>query len=135
MACNFEQPAFNWTAADVYQEFSRFKQHVEFTFKGPLAKSEKKDKAGWLGMWIGQQGREIYKTFTFNPNEEDDPTVILTKLEDYVRPRKNKRVARYRANMRKQTESESFDNFVKDLRILLMDCEYDNSDNILIDLN
>lgn len=60
---NFEHPNFNWNASDIYQEFIRFKQHVSFTFKGPLAKADKKDCAGWLGLWIGQQGREIYKTF------------------------------------------------------------------------
>ena len=70
---SFDQPCFNWDAKDTYQEFQRFKQHVEFTFKGPLAKSDKKDCAGWLGMWIGQQGREVYKTFTWDAGQEDDP--------------------------------------------------------------
>lgn len=56
----FEQPKMNWGASDEYQEFRRFNQHVEFTFKGPLAKSHDSDKAGWLGMWIGQEGREVY---------------------------------------------------------------------------
>ena len=131
---NFEHPVFNWNAADIYQEFERFKQHVSFVFKGPLSKSDKKDRAGWLGLWIGQQGREIYKTFTWNEGEQDDPDIILNKLNNYVRPRKNKRIARFRASQRKQMEGETFDNFVKDLRILLMDCDYDNSDDILIDL-
>ena len=70
----FEQPTFHWGAGDVYQEFKRFKQHVEFTFKGPLATADKASKAGWLGMWIGQEGREIYKTFTWAAAEdENDP--------------------------------------------------------------
>lgn len=64
-AMPFEQPAFNWDASDTFQEFQRFKQHVQFTFKGPLSKAENKDKAGWLGMWIGPQGREIYKNITW----------------------------------------------------------------------
>ena len=112
------QPTFNWGAGDVYQEFKCFKQHVEFTFKGPLAKAVKASKAGWLSMWIGQEG----------------PDVILNKMETYVKQRKNKRVSRYKAQQRKQLEGESFDNFVKDLKLLLMDCEYTAQDDILIDL-
>ena len=131
---SFEQTVFNWDAQDAYQEFQRFKQHVQFTFKGPLAKADKPDRAGWLGMWIGQQGREVYKTFTWEAGEQDDPDAILTKLETYVKPAKNKRIARFKAQQRKQTEGEAFDNFVKDLRLLLLDCEYTNSDDVLIDL-
>ena len=86
---HFDQPTLNWAAKDMYQKFQRFKQHVEFTFKGPLASADKKHKAGWLGMWINQQGREIYKTFTFNDGEEDDPSKVLEKIETYVRPRQN----------------------------------------------
>ena len=137
----FEQPAFNWDTSDTFQEFQRFKQHVQFTFKGPLSKADNKDKAGWLGMWIGPQGREIYKTFTWtvdpdhpDVNEQDDPDIVLQKLENYVRPAKNKRVARFKAQQRKQKEGESFDNFVKDLRILLLDCEYTHTDDMLVDL-
>jgi hypothetical protein len=130
----FDQPMFSWDANDTYMEFQRFKQHVEFTFKGPLAGTDDKHRAGWLGMWIGQQGREVYKTFTWTGDQEDDPKEILNKLEEYVRPRKNKRMARFKVQRRTQSDSESFDNFVKDLRILLMDCEYTDNDDILTDL-
>ena len=140
-AMQFEQPAMNWDASDTNQEFQRFKQHVEFTFKGPLAKADKKDRSGWLGMLIGAQGREVYKTFTWvvDPDhpeilQQDDPDIVLEKLENYVRPAKNKRVARYKAQQRKQTDGESFDNFVKDLKILLLDCEYGDTDDMLVDL-
>ena len=51
-----------------------------------------------------------------------------------MKPKKNKRVSRYKAQLCKQLEGESFDNFVKDLKLLLMDCEYTAQDDILIDL-
>ena len=58
---------------------------------------------------------------------------VLDKLESYVRPRKNKRISRHKLKLRKQSQGESFDNFVKDLRHILMDCEYTDPDDILID--
>ncbi|XP_067653372.1 uncharacterized protein [Haliotis asinina] len=51
----------------------------------------------------------------------------------YIRPRKNKRITRHRLKQRKQTSEESFDNFVKDLRLMLLDCDYTDSDDMLID--
>ena len=85
-------------------------------------------------MWIGQEGREVYKTFVFQNEDEDKPEKILEKLENYVRPKKNKRMARFRLHQRTQKETETFDNFVKDLKILAMDCDYADSDDVLIDL-
>ena len=86
----FDQPSLDWNAPDLHQEFERFKQHVNFTFKGPLSKASDKDKTGWLGMWIGTQGRETYKTFVWGAEEEDKPDKILEKFSDFVRPKKNK---------------------------------------------
>ena len=85
-------------------------------------------------MWIGQQGREVYKTFNWEDGEEDDPQKIFAKLDAYVKPRKNKRVARFKAQQRKQLEGETFNNFVKDLRLLMMDCDFTEPDDILMDL-
>lgn len=60
---NFEHPKIDWDLTDLYQEFGRFQNHVSFVFDGPLADLSAKQKAGWLGTWIGEQGREVYKTF------------------------------------------------------------------------
>ena len=65
--------------------------------------------------------------------EKQDPVKVLDKLESYVRPRKNKRISRHKLKLRKQGQGEPFDNFVKDLRLILMDCEYIDPDGILID--
>ena len=134
-AAQFDQPSLDWGAPDMYKEFSRFRQHVDFVFKGPLNAAKDKDRAGWLGLWIGKQGREVYKTLYWGENNEgqDKPATILDKFEAYVRPRKNKRAARFQVKQRKQGEGESFDNFVKDLRLLIMDCDYTNPDDILVD--
>ncbi|XP_067656436.1 uncharacterized protein [Haliotis asinina] len=84
-------------------------------------------------MWISRQGREVYKTLRWEEGEEDNLNVIMNKLETYVRPRKNKRIARFKLRERKQKVGENFDNFVKDLKLILMDCDYGNPDDILID--
>lgn len=96
MNTQFEHPKIDWDAADLYKEFERFRCHVSFVFDGPLSGLEAKRKAGWLGTWIGEQGREIYKTLTWAEGEKEDPVKVLDKFVNYLRPRKNKRTARHR---------------------------------------
>lgn len=129
----FEYPNIDWDASDLYQEFERFRSHVTFVLDGPLSDLTAKQQAGWLGTWIGKQGREVYKTLTWAEGEKEDPSKVLDKFANYIRRHKNKRVARHRFKQRKQGPTESFDNFAKDLRIILMDCEYADSDDMLID--
>ena len=120
-AMQFKQPSLNWNASDTYQEFQRFKQHVKINFKSPLEKAVKANRAGWLGMWIEPQGREVFKTFTrvVDPDhpeisQQDDPDIILQKFENYVRPAKYIRAACLKNQQRhtQKKEGESFDNFV-----------------------
>ena len=81
---NFEYPQIDWDSEDLYQEFSRFRNHIGFVFEGPLSKLTDKQKAGWLGTWIGSQGREIYKTLSWTEGEKDDPQKVLDKFESYA---------------------------------------------------
>ena len=46
MSVPFEQPSMDWSHPETYNEFLRFRQHVEFVYKGPLSKSNDKEKAG-----------------------------------------------------------------------------------------
>ena len=125
MASNtqFEHPTIDWGASDLYKEFTRFKDHVGFVFDGPLSDLTPKKRAGWLGTWIGQAGREIHRTFTWEEEESEDPVRVLNKFEAYIRPRKNKRIARHNLKQRRQTQSESFDKFLTDMRLIIMDCD------------
>lgn len=65
--------------------------------------------------------------------KKEEPSKVLDKFAGYIRPRKNKRVARHRFKQKRQGPNESFDKFVEDLGLMLMDCEYADSDDMLVD--
>ena len=44
---------------------------VSFLFDRPLSKLKAEEKAGWLGTWIGPQGREIYMTLQWEESEKE----------------------------------------------------------------
>ena len=74
---------WDWDAADLFGGFTWFRDHVQFVFVGPLSELNPKQKAGWLGTWIGAHGREVYKTFTREETEKDDPYKVLDRFETY----------------------------------------------------
>ena len=69
---SFDKPQIDWDSPALYQEYCRFKTRVEFTFAGPLGKKSAKEKAGWLGMWLVTQGREIFQTFGLSYSDKED---------------------------------------------------------------
>lgn len=71
------------------------------------------------------------KSLFLEESEEDDPKKILNKFEVYVWPR----AAWFKVIQRKRNEGESFDNFVKNVRLILMDSKYADTDDTLIDAN
>lgn len=53
----FDHPKIDWDASDLYKEFERCRSHTSFVFDGPLSGITAKQQAGWLGTWVGEQGR------------------------------------------------------------------------------
>ena len=53
---NFEQPTLDWSAPDLFQEFKRFLQHVEFSFLGPLPPTR---NTGLVGLGCGLANRDV----------------------------------------------------------------------------
>ena len=51
-------PKFNWDSADLVGEWKAFRQHVEFTFKGPLRAMNEEARCCYLMLWAGEKGRE-----------------------------------------------------------------------------
>lgn len=77
--------------------------------------------------------KEFFKTQEWADTEKEDHTKILDMFASYRRQRKNKRIARHHSKQRMHCQSESFDHFVKDFSLLLMDCEYADADDMLVD--
>lgn len=50
-----------------------------FVFEGPLSEQSAKQHAGWLGTWIGEQGREIYKTINWTEGEKNYLFKVMDK--------------------------------------------------------
>jgi hypothetical protein len=83
-------------------------------------------------IWVGNKGCEIYSTWNLQAESKLLKT-YYDKFENYVNPKSNKLYVHYKFSQRRQTETETFEHFVTDLRILIKDCEYQQKDEMLRD--
>lgn len=80
---------------------------------------------------IGENARKVYGTFTIvnAQNEavaEADRTVeqIVAAFETYCNPKKNETVERYKFFTRSQSNGETFDEYITDLKTLAAECGF-----------
>ena len=111
----------------------RFRQHVELMFSGPLHKLKEEEKCSFLLLWIGEKGRDVYNTWTLTPDQRKLLATYYDNFEAYVTPKANPIFARYKFHEKKQEDGESFDHFVTELKLLVKDCNYPNSEEMIRD--
>lgn len=96
------------------------------------ASKSKKIKAAILLHCIGEEAREVYRSFEFAEGEEQDPAILMAKFEAYFVPTTNTSMERLKFNMRVQGSFESFEAFVADLRKIAAKCDFGELKNGLI---
>ena len=127
-------PSMNWDAPNLSDSWSKFKQHVELTFSGPLKDSTEEVKVSYLLIWVGEQGRDIYNTWTdLNNDNRKRLKTYYDKFSNHVKPKTNTVFARYKFQSRTQSSTETFEKFVTDLKLLVKDCGYDKPDEMVRD--
>ena len=75
---------------------------------------------------MGQNGRDIYNTWILKSEETDKIDVLFEKYEAYCNPKQNVTVVRYKFNTRNQSDGETADQYVTELKRLAKDCAYGN---------
>ena len=102
----------------------KWRQTMELYFDVAMSETEEKDKCKALLHVIGQDGRDIYKTFIIQEGDKDKIAPLFTQFERYCIPRKNVTMERYKFNTRLQGKSEPIDQFVTDLRNMTQNCAF-----------
>ena len=62
-------PKMDWTSRDLPTALKAFRQHCEFTFEGPLKRKSEEEKCNYLMIWVGDKGRDMYKTLELTADE------------------------------------------------------------------
>ena len=132
MAENVPTPTMNWSSSNLTESWTKFQQHVELMFTGPLKGKSEEEKISYLLIWVGEKGRDIYNTFQLSDDEKKKLEIHWTKFKGYVTPRSNEVFERYKFHARNQA-NETFDSFVTDLKLLVKSCGYNDADKMVRD--
>jgi len=94
-------------------------------FSGPLAAKKEEEKCSYLLIWYAQKGRAIANTWS-NVTDEDKKKLKMyfERFANHVEPKCNPVFSRYKFHKRVQAESETVEQFVTDLKLLVRDCSF-----------
>ncbi|KAL0968110.1 hypothetical protein UPYG_G00262530 [Umbra pygmaea] len=128
-----ELPKMDWDSTNLPEAWRRFKQHAELVFSGPLREKREQDKCSYLLLWIGEKGRDVFNTWSLTEEDAKKLNTYYDKYTAYLTPKSNPIYARYRFHEKMQGDGETFEHFVTELKLLVKDCGYPNSDEMVRD--
>ena len=126
-------PTMNWSARNLSEEWRRFEQHAQLMFAGPLKKTGEDERAAYLLIWLGSEGREIFNSWNCTDEEGQNVKFLCEQFKKHFEPQKNALFSRYLFQSRSQKDDEPFSSFATDLRILVKDCKYEKPDDMVRD--
>ena len=126
-------PRLDWSSTDAPQSLKKFKSLCQFYFAGPLKEKSEEEQVSYLLIWSGEEGIEIVSTWSLTADEKKKLSTYWEKFEDFVAPRSNFRLARYKLRTLKQKTGESVDSFLKKVQILVNEYKFTNPDKHIID--
>uniref|UniRef100_A0A3P9K9H2 Gypsy retrotransposon integrase-like protein 1 n=1 Tax=Oryzias latipes TaxID=8090 RepID=A0A3P9K9H2_ORYLA len=126
-------PRMDWDCSNLPEAWRKFRQHAELMFTGPLREKDEADKCSYLLLWVGEKGRDVYNTWNLTADEAKKLQTYYDKYTEYITPKANPIYARYKFHQQMQGEHETFEQFVTELKLLVKDCGYPNSDEMVRD--
>ena len=124
-------PKMDWEATDLVSAWQSFKQHTEFWFDGPLAREDEPQKCNYLMIWIGDKGKDNYSTWNLRDEDRKKLQVLYINFEKHVRPKSNQIYSRYKFLSRVQKDTDTFEEYLTDLKMLVKDCDYATPDEMV----
>ena len=74
-------PTIDWESTNLQGEWTKFAQHVNLMFKGPMSKSKADEKAAYLLIWVGPTGRDIFNSWNLKEPDNTNFDKILEKVD------------------------------------------------------
>ena len=112
-AAGFTPPVMDWNADDLPDELDRFSQYCELVFHGPFSEKTEKERVAYLLLWIGRPGVEVYQNATWDSAADKHKVrKVFEKLDLYLQPKVNPRLARFQLQQFRQRSDESVDEFL-----------------------
>ncbi|XP_059056153.1 uncharacterized protein K02A2.6-like [Achroia grisella] len=117
--------------SDAWRKWS--KQFMVFMKASGVYKESTDVKSSLLVNLIGSDGYDIYTTFKYDKNEnQEDFDILINKFNEHFGMKKNTTMARFKFFTRNQERGETIDEYVTALKLLTQSCEFEHLEEGLI---
>lgn len=124
MMNNVRQPEELKLSGNVEENWRFFKQSFELYTLAIGLEDDEKRRIALLLTVAGRGALDVYNTFAFTDDEKDKYEAVVAKFEQYCTPRRSETYERYVFRNRIQKESESIEQYVRDLRLKSKSCNF-----------
>lgn len=108
---------------------SRFRNNM---CASELDKKAENIRCAQLLHYIGEDGYQVFKTFTFTDAQKDKIEELIKKFENHFLPRENTSYERYVFFNMKQKSGQPIEQFITSLREQALKCKFETLENSLI---
>ena len=98
-------PHMDWSSTDAPQALKNFKNLCKLYFSGPLKDKSEEEQVSYLLIWSGEEGIELVSMWTLTAEDKKKLSTYWEKFQEYVAPRSNFRLARYKLRTQKGARS------------------------------
>ena len=119
-----DTPRMNWSAEALPAAFNAFKLYCELIFKGPLAEKSEEQQVTYVLLWVGEEGRRMFNSWSLSAADKKKLKKIWDKFEEHVEPKANFRLARLHLQRMKQDANESMDEFIVKIKNQSKKCKF-----------
>ena len=123
----------DWHSPDAPQVFKKFKAQCELYFSGLLKENWEEEQISYLVIWSGDDGIELVSTWALSATEKKKLDTYWTHFENYLSPKSNFWLSRYKLKTLRQEPGKTVDSFVKKIRILVEEGRFTSPDEHIID--
>lgn len=118
---------------NVEEQWKRFRQRFKLylTALGATGKDDKQKTALLLTV-AGPDAIDVFNSFQLTYEEQQNYELVMSHFEQFCTPKKNETYERYVFNCRCQSETESVEEFITDLKLKSQTCNFGDLANSLI---
>uniref|UniRef100_A0AAR5QHZ6 Reverse transcriptase domain-containing protein n=1 Tax=Dendroctonus ponderosae TaxID=77166 RepID=A0AAR5QHZ6_DENPD len=91
-----------------------------------ISKKEEVTQCAQLLTLIGEEGMRMFNTFDFAEEEKGKIDILIQKFDNHFNPKKNFTYERYKFLTYKQTEYQTMEKYITELKNLSLSCEFEN---------
>ena len=122
-------PSMDWLSPVAPQMFKKFKARCELYLSGLLKEKSEEEQISYPLIWLGDDGIKLVFIWALSIVEKKKLNTYWTHFENYLAPKSNLQLLRYKFRTLKQEPGETEDSFVKKIRILVGECQFTSPDS------